>query len=88
MYWPIFLGKVFAKTMRGSSYSHSLLRIQEGKCALRDVREPQIGDAMDLFYHCWSKTKIRTIIKCWMKIKCLFLSESPTRPGNVSLLLQ
>ena len=45
--------------------------IQVGKHGLRDCYMPRVGDAMDLFNHCWSKTKARTIVRCWMKSECV-----------------
>ena len=32
---------------------------------------PHVGDAMDLFNRCWSKTKACTIVRCWIKSECL-----------------
>ncbi len=36
---------------------------------------PQVGDAMSLFNDSWSKTKRTTILRCWIKRKCLSDSQ-------------
>ena len=58
--------------MRRYSGSHSFPENSGGgKHGLRDGYMPHIGDAMHLFNYCWSKTKARTIARCWMKSDCL-----------------
>ena len=41
------------------------------KHGLREGYRPHVGDAMDPFNHCWAKTKVRTIVRCWIKSECL-----------------
>ncbi len=71
-YRSLFLQNVVEKTLHRASNEHDFpAHSHSRKFGLRDGQMPHVGDAMDLFNDCSSKTECKTMMKCWMKSKCL-----------------
>ena len=75
-YRSLLLRQIFDDTITwNSEESHFPLSCNSGKFGVRDGHMPQVGDAMSLFNDSWSKTKRTTILRCWIKRKCLSDSQ-------------
>ncbi len=72
-YRSLLLQKVVENVFHRPSSEHEFpAHLHSGKFGLRDGQTFHVGDAMALFNDCRPKTERKTILKCWMRNKCLY----------------
>ena len=80
-YRSILLKQVVDNTMKWDSGEHHFPPTSNiEKWVVTDGHLPHVGDAMFIFNEAWRKTSRSTILKCWIKSKCL--SEMQVQDAN------